>query len=455
RREQLRQRRIGLAEARALHENDLLMELDAGVRLADEKKRVKSLGKQIEPVRTSLLSTLVFIFPIELLSPPDLLYTILSVPLPIPLQGSDPAPPLSLPHFAEVNEDSVATALGYAALVVHLMAAYLCRGLVYPITYVGSRSLIKDPISAMMGPRMFPLYSKGVDTYRFEYAVFLLNKDIEMLMADRNLRSLDLRHTLPNLKNLLLTLTSGESALPKSRILPSPSIVSITSGLQSPSPLPAEAPEPPSLSLDDTSTTPKLSHVALPADGLGPAESTGDTSSQPSSSAIVPASLTGSESTSSASRPRLPRIQIQSYLGLAPLTSMWRSRYASTSSVGKSEDEASPIAVPTSAVSDGSDSSTKDEESIASTGGDDESSAEGGDEDEDEDDRRTVRGASVPTTPVGEVRTDGSFGVAVFDNLKEQICGTNGHALKALRDEEVDSEKHREVAPVRTPPLAQ
>ena len=27
----------------------------------------------------------------------------------------------------------------------------------------------------------FPLFSKGVDTYRFEYAVFLLNKDIEMV----------------------------------------------------------------------------------------------------------------------------------------------------------------------------------------------------------------------------------------------------------------------------------
>lgn len=29
-------------------------------------------------------------------------------------------------------------------------------------------------------------------------------------MADKNLRALDMRHTLPNLKNLLLTLTSGE-----------------------------------------------------------------------------------------------------------------------------------------------------------------------------------------------------------------------------------------------------
>jgi len=29
-------------------------------------------------------------------------------------------------------------------------------------------------------------------------------------MANRNLRALDMRHTLPNLKNLLLTLTNGE-----------------------------------------------------------------------------------------------------------------------------------------------------------------------------------------------------------------------------------------------------
>ena len=33
---------------------------------------------------------------------------------------------------------------------------------------------------------------------------------IMQLMADRDLRALDMRHTLPNLKNLLLTLTDGE-----------------------------------------------------------------------------------------------------------------------------------------------------------------------------------------------------------------------------------------------------
>lgn len=29
----------------------------------------------------------------------------------------------------------------------------------------------------------FPLFSKGVDTYRFEYGVFLLNKNIELVWA--------------------------------------------------------------------------------------------------------------------------------------------------------------------------------------------------------------------------------------------------------------------------------
>ncbi|THH11370.1 hypothetical protein EW145_g688 [Phellinidium pouzarii] len=435
-REQLHQRRMRLAEARALYEDDLLTEFDAGVRLSDERRRVQTLRKQkIEPMRTSLLSTLAFIFPIELLSPPDLLYTILSVPLPIPLQGTDPAPPLSLPFFSAVNEDSVATALGYAALVVQLMAVYLCRGLVYPIT--------------------FPLYSKGVDTYRFEYAVFLLNKDIELLMADLNLRALDLRHTLFNLKNLLLTLTSGEIALPKPRLLPSPSVVSITSGLQSPGPIPAGTTEPSPLSLDETSTTPKSSAIVLPAVDADDTESAlgMDGASMDTSSSAGTATL----SSGSTIRPRMPRIQIQSYLGLAPLTSMWRTRYPSTASTSKSEDaqdvDAATISASAStSTSTSSESPTSESslESSESTSPDEESCEE---DEDDEDDRRTVRGASVPTTPITEVRSDRSFGIAALDNLKIEICGTNGHAPKALADEEVDSEKHRDVVPVRTPPL--
>jgi hypothetical protein len=38
-------------------------------------------------------------------------------------------------------------------------------------------------------------------------------------MSDRNLRALDMRHTLPNLKNLLLTLSEEEGAQSQSSIV--------------------------------------------------------------------------------------------------------------------------------------------------------------------------------------------------------------------------------------------
>lgn len=118
------------------------------------RSRLLSLRSRFAPTRTTLLSTLSTIYPIELLSPPDLLYTILDIPLPIPLSSTEPAPPLSLPNHKSVTEDAVATSLGYVAQVVQLLAAYLGKGLIYPVTCIGSRSLIRDGISAMVGPRM-------------------------------------------------------------------------------------------------------------------------------------------------------------------------------------------------------------------------------------------------------------------------------------------------------------
>lgn len=37
------------------------------------------------------------------------------------------------------------------------------------------------------------------------------------LLTERNLRATDMRHTLPNIKNLLLTLTNGSPEEPKLR----------------------------------------------------------------------------------------------------------------------------------------------------------------------------------------------------------------------------------------------
>ncbi|CAE6421807.1 unnamed protein product [Rhizoctonia solani] len=178
--DQLRARREALRAATDIYDQDVQANNDNATYLA--------IHNALAPRRTTLCHTLDSIFPIESDAEhaADLVFTILDVPLPVPVAPSDPAPPLK-------NEEAVSAALGYAAHVVALLSSYMNVRIPYPVT--------------------FPLYPTGMDTYRFEYAVFLLNKDIETLMAEQGLRAADLRHTLPNLKNLILILThNSESA---------------------------------------------------------------------------------------------------------------------------------------------------------------------------------------------------------------------------------------------------
>ncbi|WWC85284.1 uncharacterized protein L201_000146 [Kwoniella dendrophila CBS 6074] len=184
-----------------------------------------SLLPQIHSLRAHHIQTLDLLFPIQPLDPSHLLYTILNVPLPIPIGSKDPAPPLTMTEF-KVDEKTTAAALGYVALIVQILGNLggATGGLPYTLTCAGSRSSVRDGTGVMQGPRSFPLYAKGVERFRYEYAVFLLNKNIEMLMQESTIRLLDLRHTLPNLKNLLLTLSSPNlphqpsSSINKSRV---------------------------------------------------------------------------------------------------------------------------------------------------------------------------------------------------------------------------------------------
>lgn len=313
RREALRQRREVLTLAKGQHKKALEARFETEEILLQNRARHLALIARFGPTRTTLLTILSTIFPIELFSPPDLLYTILDVPLPIPVTSSDPGPPLTVLTHKEVNEDTVATSLGYAAQVVQLLAAYLGKGLVYPVTCVGSRSLIRDGISAMVGPRMFPLFSKGVDTYRFEYGVFLLNKDIEMLMADRDLRALDMRHTLPNLKNLLLTLTDGEGVRLR-RPLPPSSPMSLVSDLESSSSS-SRADSP----VEHDSHTPEITTIIdLPAGGSTP----------PTSGSATPTTA----ATDASKKPR-------PFLGFSPFTDFLRGRYPSSIRISGKDGE--------------------------------------------------------------------------------------------------------------------
>lgn len=126
--------------------------------------------------RTQLITLLSHIFPIEPVpSPPaaspPLLFSIVGLPLP-----NSSYPP-------SYTDDTLSSALGYAAHVTHLVAAYLGVPLCYPLRCRASRSVVVDDISMMKGPRAFPLYARGVDRYRFDYGVFLLNKNIEQVRA--------------------------------------------------------------------------------------------------------------------------------------------------------------------------------------------------------------------------------------------------------------------------------
>ncbi|RYP55719.1 hypothetical protein DL771_012460 [Monosporascus sp. 5C6A] len=140
------------------------------------------------------------------------------------------------PASSSAAEDSLSAALGYVAQLVDLLQYYLCVPLPYPVTPFGSRSSVRDDISLLpeaalqkqqqqKQPRLgqgrdFPLFLRGGATaqYRFDYAWFLLNKDIEALcVAGAGLKVVDIRHTLPNLKYLLYVCSAGTDEVPERR----------------------------------------------------------------------------------------------------------------------------------------------------------------------------------------------------------------------------------------------
>ena len=115
--------------------------------------------------------------------------------------------------FDDTNRDEIAAALGMAARLVQQLAIYLSVPLPYPIELGQGDPVITDPVSIALTQRQFPLHPTTV-AYKFEYGVFLLNKNVEFLMERAGVRVLDIRHTLPNLKYLLFVLTAGIGELP-------------------------------------------------------------------------------------------------------------------------------------------------------------------------------------------------------------------------------------------------
>ncbi|KAL4868081.1 hypothetical protein BDV12DRAFT_170321 [Aspergillus spectabilis] len=176
------------------HLPDARVKLGSSLKLLDQN--TEETKGQIRRISEDLLN----IYPIEPIPDKPLAFTIAGLALPNS-------------NFTDVDREAVAAALGYTAHLVYLLSFYLSIPVPYPITPYSSISLIQDPVSTSLPQRTYPLHPVNVQ-YRFEYGVFLLNKDIEFLLNKQGLRVLDIRHTLPNLKYLLYVLTARSSEIP-------------------------------------------------------------------------------------------------------------------------------------------------------------------------------------------------------------------------------------------------
>ncbi|CAG8542227.1 9964_t:CDS:10 [Paraglomus brasilianum] len=236
-RENLRTRAAAMEEARKRYHtgNEYLEE--SLRKLERDREALSATSSRLCDRQRELIADLLSIYPIEPAEPGTLVFTIRDYSLPNSA-------------FHGFDDERIATALGFTCHLVRMIAYYLEIPLRFPITPMSSRSSIRDPISASIpAPRqgyisghmavvapllylvdwlyvdfyeggeirlvdnnqlgaLFPLFARGVDRYRFEYGVFLLNKNIEQLMNSQGLLVMDLRHTLPNLKYLILALIS-------------------------------------------------------------------------------------------------------------------------------------------------------------------------------------------------------------------------------------------------------
>ena len=198
----LRARRQGMERGRHV-DAQVQRELpEARMKLVSQEKQVSQTimedrRGQIRRISEDLLA----IYPIESIPDKPLSFTIAGVALP------------NSSHLAanDLDRDAVAAALGYTTHLVCLLSGYLSMPMPYQLTPFLSNSSVYDPISFLLPQRVYPLHPVNA-YYRFEYGVFLLNKDIEFLLSRQGLRIIDLRHTLPNLKYLtyLLTTVTGD-----------------------------------------------------------------------------------------------------------------------------------------------------------------------------------------------------------------------------------------------------
>lgn len=182
-------------EAQALGEQ-YLKDNHAG--LARGKTALASTREAITAQHKRIVSSLMEIYPIvpSPSSVETLAFTICGMHLPSV-------------NYNDFDDATVSAALGYVAHVIYLLSFYIGVSLLYPVQPMGSRSFVRDDISQIQGPRTFPLWMRGTAYFRFQYGVFLVNKNLQQLMSKVGLHCIDIRYTLPNLKSLMLFIKLG------------------------------------------------------------------------------------------------------------------------------------------------------------------------------------------------------------------------------------------------------
>jgi len=153
--------------------------------------------------RLQLISQLSEIFPIQ--EPASATPTICYVGLP------------SSECLRERDDTDLAVGLGWVAHLTVMVSCLLGVPLRYPTLSAGSRSTVEDLILDRIPDkdREFPLFPKGNERVRFDYGVFLLNKNIAQLRWFCGEATSDAKPTLKNLSGLL-QLCSTSSELPPS-----------------------------------------------------------------------------------------------------------------------------------------------------------------------------------------------------------------------------------------------
>ncbi|KAI5241949.1 hypothetical protein E4T42_07855 [Aureobasidium subglaciale] len=220
-RKALQNRRDLLARDSALRK-EILTEVEAGKDiLSDLSSQHTAIKASITQQRRRVTHDLSKIYPIKPLPDQSLAFEIRGMHLPNS-EALDAASP-----------ESLAASLAHVSHVIQLLSLYLGAVLPYPCQPRSSTSTILDPISILTSPatttskssstssqheiaaRTFPLFAKGAVRFRFEYGVFLLNKNIEILLSTHfGVRVLDIRQTLPNLLYVFYCATAGDEELP-------------------------------------------------------------------------------------------------------------------------------------------------------------------------------------------------------------------------------------------------